>query len=124
MAIWDRAPSETKTQDVQEVKITYSDGSDGVESPAYEYAEGEGPPAGHTALHKGLGSRQITMIAIGGALGTGLIIGTGKALAQAGCAWTWIYRKQAFLFDSVPAPITQALWRFNEKAPVPNGYAP
>lgn len=27
-------------------------------------------------LHRGLSSRQITMIAIGGAIGTGLIIGT------------------------------------------------
>jgi amino acid transporter len=38
----------------------------------------------NTSLHRGLKSRHITMIAIGGALGTGLIIGTGKALAQAG----------------------------------------
>ncbi|KAI5459689.1 amino acid permease/ SLC12A domain-containing protein [Mariannaea sp. PMI_226] len=37
-----------------------------------------------TMLHRGLEARHITMIAIGGALGTGLIIGTGKALAQAG----------------------------------------
>lgn len=37
-----------------------------------------------TSLHRGLKARHITMIAIGGALGTGLIIGTGKALAQAG----------------------------------------
>ncbi|KAB5582800.1 amino acid permease [Coniochaeta sp. 2T2.1] len=35
-------------------------------------------------LHRGLRARHITMIAIGGAIGTGLIIGTGKALAQAG----------------------------------------
>ncbi|KAH0840578.1 hypothetical protein AYO21_03907 [Fonsecaea monophora] len=38
----------------------------------------------HTRLHRGLKARHITMIAIGGAIGTGLIIGTGKALAQAG----------------------------------------
>lgn len=38
----------------------------------------------HAHLHRGLKSRHITMIAIGGAIGTGLIIGTGKALAQAG----------------------------------------
>lgn len=38
----------------------------------------------HKHLHRGLKSRHITMIAIGGAIGTGLIIGTGKALAQAG----------------------------------------
>ncbi|KAI5791903.1 amino acid permease/ SLC12A domain-containing protein [Geopyxis carbonaria] len=37
-------------------------------------------------LHRGLKARHITMIAIGGAIGTGLIIGTGKALAQAGPA--------------------------------------
>uniref|UniRef100_L2FYU1 Dicarboxylic amino acid permease n=1 Tax=Colletotrichum fructicola (strain Nara gc5) TaxID=1213859 RepID=L2FYU1_COLFN len=37
-----------------------------------------------TKLERGLKARHITMIAIGGAIGTGLIIGTGKALAQAG----------------------------------------
>lgn len=37
-----------------------------------------------TSLHRGLQARHITMIAIGGAIGTGLIIGTGKALSQAG----------------------------------------
>lgn len=37
-----------------------------------------------TMLHRGLKARHISMIAIGGALGTGLIVGTGKALAQAG----------------------------------------
>lgn len=30
----------------------------------------------HNHLHRGLKARQITMIAIGGAIGTGLIIGT------------------------------------------------
>lgn len=48
-------------------------GSDGI----VHHREG-----GH--LHRGLKSRHITMIAIGGAIGTGLIIGTGKALAQSG----------------------------------------
>ncbi|KAK2870548.1 hypothetical protein FQN49_003114 [Arthroderma sp. PD_2] len=38
----------------------------------------------NTRLHRGLKSRHITMIAIGGAIGTGLIIGTGAALAKAG----------------------------------------
>ncbi|KAI9671511.1 MAG: hypothetical protein M1817_003563 [Caeruleum heppii] len=38
----------------------------------------------HTQLHRGLKARHITMIAIGGAIGTGLIIGTGAALARAG----------------------------------------
>lgn len=37
-----------------------------------------------TRLERGLEARHITMIAIGGAIGTGLIIGTGEALAQSG----------------------------------------
>ncbi|KAF2200658.1 dicarboxylic amino acid permease [Delitschia confertaspora ATCC 74209] len=40
--------------------------------------------ADHSHLHRGLKARHITMIAIGGAIGTGLIIGTGAALAKAG----------------------------------------
>ncbi|KAI5795815.1 amino acid permease/ SLC12A domain-containing protein [Pyronema domesticum] len=40
----------------------------------------------HHDLTRGLQARHITMIAIGGAIGTGLIIGTGSALAQAGPA--------------------------------------
>ncbi|KAI9790336.1 MAG: hypothetical protein M1835_001010 [Candelina submexicana] len=41
-------------------------------------------------LHRDLKARHITMIAIGGALGTGLIIGTGAALARAGPAAVFI----------------------------------
>lgn len=39
-----------------------------------------------TALSRGLKARHTTMIALGGALGSGLIIGTGSALATAGPA--------------------------------------
>lgn len=35
-------------------------------------------------LHRGLKACHISMIAIGSAIGTGLIIGSGKALAQGG----------------------------------------
>ncbi|KAH0559706.1 hypothetical protein GP486_003778 [Trichoglossum hirsutum] len=51
--------------------------------PPEGIAEG---PAENEQLHRGLKSRHITMIAIGGAIGTGLIIGTGSALARAGPA--------------------------------------
>lgn len=37
-------------------------------------------------LHRKLKPRQVSMIAIGGAIGTGLIIGTGSALGQGGPA--------------------------------------
>ncbi|KJZ72055.1 Dicarboxylic amino acid permease [Hirsutella minnesotensis 3608] len=39
-----------------------------------------------TSLHRGLKTRHVSMIAIGGSLGTGLLIGSGKALAQGGPA--------------------------------------
>ncbi|RDB21180.1 Dicarboxylic amino acid permease [Hypsizygus marmoreus] len=41
------------------------------------------PPSGET-LHRGLKARQISMIALGGAVGTGLIIGSGTALRRGG----------------------------------------
>jgi AAT family amino acid transporter len=42
---------------------------------------GPDPDAGYV---RGLGSRQIQMIAIGGAIGTGLFLGAGRAIHQAG----------------------------------------
>ncbi|KAJ5087894.1 Dicarboxylic amino acid permease [Penicillium angulare] len=49
----------------------------------------------HVDLQRALKARHITMIAIGGAIGTGLIIGTGEALAKAGpaailIAYAWV----------------------------------
>ncbi|MCQ4083825.1 amino acid permease [Streptomyces sp. RB6PN25] len=40
--------------------------------------------AGEEGYQRGLGNRQIQMIAIGGAIGTGLFLGAGKAIAKAG----------------------------------------
>ncbi|KAF9814582.1 hypothetical protein IEO21_05040 [Rhodonia placenta] len=37
-------------------------------------------------LHRGLSARQVSMIAIGGTIGTGLFLGTGRSLAQGGPA--------------------------------------
>ena len=61
----------------------------------YNYnGNGEEPLAVHTndgtQLHRGLQARHITMIAIGGAIGTGLIIGTGSALANSGYVLFWV----------------------------------
>jgi amino acid transporter len=56
----------------------------GVTAEATVTADGVVEYQDHKHLHRGLKSRHITMIAIGGAIGTGLIIGTGKALAQSG----------------------------------------
>ncbi|KAE8442790.1 hypothetical protein EG329_002823 [Mollisiaceae sp. DMI_Dod_QoI] len=73
----------------------------------------------HHHLHRGLKARQITMIAIGGAIGTGLIIGTGKALVQAGPAPLFIgYTLVGFLCFLVMAALGEmAAW-----LPLPSGF--
>ncbi|KAF9053622.1 dicarbixylic amino acid permease [Hymenopellis radicata] len=48
----------------------------------YEEDLHEPPP--ESSLHRGLKARQISMIALGGAVGTGLIIGSGTALRRGG----------------------------------------
>lgn len=59
-------------------------------SPESAYAVGESIPleAGddHHALHRGFKSRQVNMLAIAGAIGTGLIIGSGTGLSRGGPA--------------------------------------
>lgn len=65
-----------------------------------------------TSLQRGLKARHITMIAIGGAIGTGLIIGTGKALAQAGPGSVFIsYTLVGFIVFLVMAALGEmAAW--------------
>ncbi|KAG1904306.1 amino acid permease-domain-containing protein [Suillus fuscotomentosus] len=49
-------------------------------------AEAPFPQPARRGLHRGLSARQVQMIAIGGTIGTGLFLGTGKSLAQGGPA--------------------------------------
>ncbi|KAH9874101.1 hypothetical protein IAQ61_004729 [Plenodomus lingam] len=91
MAIWKRSSGSSSGEgrpsyDAEkhaEPKSGYT--HDSGEIPATD-ASGVVVHADNAHLHRGLKSRHITMIAIGGAIGTGLIIGTGKALAQSGPA--------------------------------------
>ncbi|KAF8682796.1 Dicarboxylic amino acid permease [Rhizoctonia solani] len=57
------------------------------EQPAPTFVNDEGLPVDEDkelTLHRGLKARQISMIALGGAVGTGLIIGSGTALRRGG----------------------------------------
>ncbi|MBV1833715.1 amino acid permease [Novacetimonas pomaceti] len=49
------------------------------------------PEAEDEGYHKGLGKRQIQMIAIGGAIGTGLFLGAGSRLQSAGPSLAIVY---------------------------------
>ncbi|KAI9753072.1 MAG: oligosaccharyl transferase glycoprotein complex, beta subunit [Chaenotheca gracillima] len=73
----------------------------------------------HRSLHRDLKARHITMIAIGGAIGTGLIIGTGAALAQAGPAAILIS------YSMVGAVVYLVMCALGEMAawlPLPSGF--
>jgi yeast amino acid transporter len=86
----DRGPSDFPSEKDHDLTTT--------EKGNYEtqtYRSHDGAPTQHihgieleegTRLHRGLKARHITMIAIGGAIGTGLIIGTGASLVRAGPA--------------------------------------
>jgi amino acid transporter len=94
MAIWNRnqrgsTSSEGVSPHGSDPEYGYKESKGGVigtgETPAFNTDNnGVVIHGDHQHLHRGLKSRHITMIAIGGAIGTGLIIGTGKALAQSG----------------------------------------
>ncbi|KZT26248.1 amino acid permease Dip5 [Neolentinus lepideus HHB14362 ss-1] len=70
-------------------------------------------------LHRGLMARHITMIALGGALGTGLIIGSGAALAKGGPASILIsYTVVGFVMYLVMC----ALGEMGSWLPLPSGF--
>jgi amino acid transporter len=63
-------------------KLGYSADAASVIAEPIEYKEEE--------THRSLKPRQISMIAIGGAIGTGLVIGSGSSLARSGPASVFI----------------------------------
>ncbi|KAJ9644384.1 amino acid transporter [Knufia peltigerae] len=104
--------------------------SDGTEKPDYHAQQRTLSPIDGTdiraaqfedgsRLHRGLKARHITMIAIGGAIGTGLIIGTGQALARAGPGSIFIsYTVVGFIVYLVMCALGEmAAW-----LPLPSGF--
>jgi amino acid transporter len=69
------------TNDKEKLGYTLQDAASVVAEPI-EYKEEE--------THRSLKPRQISMIAIGGAIGTGLVIGSGSSLARSGPASVFI----------------------------------
>ncbi|KAL1997190.1 hypothetical protein VTN49DRAFT_7337 [Thermomyces lanuginosus] len=93
--------------------------SDGVRAVETQPGSIQVPPGRNIELHRGLKARHITMIAIGGAIGTGLIIGTGSALAKAGPASVLIsYTFIGFIVYLVMCALGEmAAW-----LPLPSGF--
>jgi amino acid transporter len=120
MAIWNRKKSEELTPP----PTTYADEAKSDYVPGTEkHGEHHDVPVAvdpETKLQRGLKARHITMIAIGGAIGTGLIIGTGAALARAGPASILIsYTFVGFLVFIVMAALGEmAAW-----LPMGDGFA-
>ena len=56
--------------------------------------------AGSAGLRSGLHQRQMTMIAIGGVIGAGLFVGSGKAIGSAGPGVLLAYLGVGMAFDS------------------------
>lgn len=91
----------------------------GSEKPAFEATENRFEDDRGSRLHRELKTRQIAMIALGGALGTGLLINTGPSLANAGPGSMLIgYALVGVLCFAVMAAMGEmAAW-----LPIPSGF--
>lgn len=74
---------ESPSREKSTSKGTYSDGELKGESPTDHVVEGQ---IQQDLLKRSLSARQVQMIAIGGTIGTGLFLGTGKSLSTGGPA--------------------------------------
>ncbi|OXM81589.1 amino acid transporter [Cryptococcus neoformans Bt63] len=70
--------------------------------------------------HRALSSRQLSMIALGGAIGTGLVIGTGTGLARSGPASLFM---SYVVMGTVCCGVMMALGEMSTKYPSKKGFA-
>ena len=75
--------------DIEE-QPTYEHQEDGTQHDAFTDEKPSPGPAATNKLARRLSERQVSMIAIGGTIGTGLYLGTGKSIATGGPASTLI----------------------------------
>lgn len=61
------------------------------------HAEGTSPPPGDEHLQRNLSNRHIQLIALGGAIGTGLFMGSGKTIALSGPSIMVVYAVLGFV---------------------------
>ncbi|KAF5120671.1 hypothetical protein DV495_004477 [Geotrichum candidum] len=109
-------PASKMDVDMEKNAVTQEYTLDGFDDMKNEMHEAE---PGHE-LHRDLKARHITMIAIGGALGTGLIIGSGSALATAGPAAIFI----AYAFVGIIVYMVMcALGEMATWIPLPDGFS-
>ena len=78
----DQSTSKVASSPVSDSEREKAAQNEGIINESNEDTFGSGDHRTH--LRRGLRARQVTMIALGGALGSGLLIGTGSALATAG----------------------------------------
>ena len=79
----------------------------------------DGPPAESEELSRGLSSRQIQLMAIGGAIGVGLFLGAGKAISEAGPAVLLAY----LLAGAVAFLMLRALGEMAMERPISGSFA-
>ncbi|KAK4542481.1 hypothetical protein LTR36_006733 [Oleoguttula mirabilis] len=101
-------------------KLPYEYQQYGPQSPITDAGHLSDPTDQSHSLHRGLTARQVSMIAIGGAIGTGLVIGTGSALANAGPASILISYSIVGMLVYV---VMTALGEMATWLPVPGGFA-
>ncbi|KAK1976391.1 amino acid permease [Colletotrichum cereale] len=88
------------------------------QSPKFGQVDDPNVEPGHE-LHKRLEARHVTMIALGGALGTGLLIGTGSALVKTGPAGILI---DYFIVGCIVFLVMAALGEIISYMPLSHGF--
>lgn len=75
-----------KTEVIEKTTEVHDDHETGTRNPPIVQDTGSVEEGRYTQTHRGLKSRHIQLIALGGCIGTGLFVGTGSTLSLVGPA--------------------------------------